>query len=53
MLRAEADRLRNNFAAYKKSREEVNLTESRLNEAIRHPSEMNVAPKFRMNHFQN
>ena len=29
MLRAEADRLRNNFAAYKKSREEVDLIRSR------------------------
>ena len=31
MLRAEADRLRNNFAAYKKSREEVDLIRSRSN----------------------
>ena len=36
MLRAEADRLRNNFAAYKKSREEVILTAMRPNEAIRY-----------------
>ena len=36
MLRAEADRLRNNFAAYKKSREEVHFTELRPNKVIRH-----------------
>ena len=34
MLRAEADRLRNNFAAYKKSREEVDLIRSRSNEFV-------------------
>ena len=34
MLRAEADRLRNNFAAYKKSREEVNLIKLRVNWSI-------------------
>ena len=32
MLRAEAERLRNNFAAYKKSREEVNLIEMKSNQ---------------------
>ena len=35
MLRAEADRLRNNFAAYKKSREEVNFIKLRVNWSIR------------------
>ena len=34
MLRAEADRLRNNFAAYKKSREEVYLRISRSNQFV-------------------